>query len=183
MVEIARRLPPSPVVGAWLKPLPPATRLVLNAAAGARALLATHWLPGFSETACRAVVHGERASLWLGPDEYLLLAADGESETLFESMEAVLAGSPHSLVDVSHRQSAMELYGPHAAAILNGGCPLDLDLGEFPVGMCTRTVFAKADITLWRRGADTFHVEVWRSFTEYFSQLVAEVARDYGPAG
>ena len=56
-----------------------------------------------------------------------------------------MAGLDHALVDVSHRQVAVEINGAHAGHILNGGCPLDLDLKEFPVGMCTRTLFAKAD--------------------------------------
>jgi glucoamylase len=34
---------------------------------------------------------------------------------------------------------------------------LDLDIEAFPVDMCTRTVFAKADIVLWRTAPDTFH--------------------------
>ena len=182
MVETAGRTAPAPSATGWLRPLPPASRLVLHAGITARALSAPVWTPGFSEQACRARVDGDRASLWLGPDEYLLLAPEGETEPLFAALSSALAGAPHALVDVSHRQTALEVTGPHAAAILNGGCPLDLDLGEFPVGMCTRTVFAKADITLWRVSAGTFHVEVWRSFTDYVGELLAEVARDYPAA-
>ena len=44
--------------------------------------------------------------------------------------------------------------------------------------MCTRTLFAKADIVLWRTAADAFHVEMWRSFGDYVRALLAEVARD-----
>ena len=69
--------------------------------------------------------------------------------------------------------------GPHAATILSGGCPLDLDLAEFPIGMCTRSVFAKADIVLWRTRADAFHLEVWRSFSGYVTGLLSEIAREF----
>ena len=106
---------------------------------------------------------GERATLWLGPDEYLLLdlAAQDEGEpATAASIEAALRDSPHALVDVSHRQFAIEVSGPHAEVILRGACPLDLDISRFPVGMCTRTVFAKADIVLWRTGSDR---SIWRS--------------------
>jgi sarcosine oxidase subunit gamma len=51
-----------------------------------------------------------------------------------------------------------------------------LDLGEFPVGMCTRTVLAKADIVLWRTREDAFHLEVWRSFSGYVIGLLSEIA-------
>ena len=45
--------------------------------------------------------------------------------------------------------------------------------------MCTRTVFAKADIVLWRTRADAFHLEVWRSFAGYVGGVLAEIAREF----
>jgi sarcosine oxidase subunit gamma len=125
--------------------------------------------------------------LWLGPDEHLLLElapgerTDESQAALAGALEQALAGTPHALVDVSHRQFALEVSGAHAATILNAGCPLDLDLTEFPLGMCTRTVLAKADVVLWRTRADAFHVEVWRSFAGYVSGLLAEIAREFHP--
>src|SRR5208283_4103585 len=115
------------------------------------------------------VANGTRATLWLGPDEYLFLdmapgatslhaAPEAAEADLASALESALADIPHALVDISHRQFALEISGPHAIPILNGACPLDLDPGEFPVGMCTRTVFAKADIVLWRTREDAFHV-------------------------
>ena len=186
MADTAMRRAPLVPAASWLKVLPPALRLVLHGDVRTRALAAPHWGAGFSDTACRSVVNGTRATLWLGPDEYLLLdtAPGASTGSVFETLERALADAPHALVDISHRQCALELSGPHASAILNGGCPLDLDLKEFPVGMCTRTVFAKADIVLWRTRADAFHVEVWRSFAGYVSGVLAGVAREfYGDAG
>jgi sarcosine oxidase subunit gamma len=37
-------------------------------------------------------------------------------------------------------------------------------------------VFGKAGIILWRTAADRFHVEVWRSFASYVTQLLALAA-------
>ena len=65
--------------------------------------------------------------------------------------------------------------------ILSGACPLDLDLSEFPIGMCTRTVLAKADIVLWRTREDAFHLEVWRSFAGYVTGLLREIAVEFYP--
>jgi len=181
MADTAMRRAPMLAATSWLKALPPALRLVLHGDARARALATPHWGAGFSENACRALVNGSRATLWLGPDEYLLLdsAPGASSAGVFEALESAMGGAPHALVDVSHRQFALELCGPHASAILNGGCPLDLDPGEFPVGMCTRTVFAKADIVLWRSRADAFHVEVWRSFAGYVGGVLGEIAKEF----
>jgi sarcosine oxidase, subunit gamma len=113
---------------------------------------------------CRAVTHADRAALWLGPDEWLVLAPHLED----------VAGT----VDVSHRQITLIIEGPHAAAMLNGACPLDLHPSAFPVGMCTRTVFAKAEIVLWRTDEQRFHLEVARSFAPYVYELLREIAAD-----
>ena len=177
MPEVATRsLPPVPTTQ-WLKPKPPALRLILHGTVAARAAAAPVWGVAFAEAPCRAVAQKTRATLWLGPDEYLLLAADIESEAAtVDALERALGDLPHALVNISHRQFALEVSGPHAATILSGGCPLDLDLGKFPVGMCTRTVLSKADIVLWRTREDAFHIEVWRSFSGYVTGLLSEIA-------
>ena len=185
MAEASLRRPPQIGAADWLRTLPPAARWVLHGDAQARTLAAPVWGVGFSDTACRAMRAGERATLWLGPDEYLLLdlaAQDGGEPATAASIEAALRDSPHALVDVSHRQFAIEVSGPYAEVILRGACPLDLDISRFPVAMCTRTVFAKADIVLWRTGSDTFYLEVWRSFAGYVAGLLDEIAREFNPA-
>jgi sarcosine oxidase subunit gamma len=120
---------------------------------------------------------GGRAALWLGPDEWLLIADSADAAAIGDVLESVLEGTAHSLVDVSHRQIGLIASGPAAARVLNAGCPLDLDLKAFPVGFATRTVFAKGEIVLWRRAETTFHVEVWRSFAPYLAASLAEAAR------
>jgi sarcosine oxidase subunit gamma len=180
MPEVATRSLPPVRATEWMKPLPAAMRFILSGDSRARAAAAPIWGAAFAEEACRAFAQGTRATLWLGPDESLLLGADVESEVaVAQALERGLGDMPHSLVNIGHRQFALEMSGPHAAAILSGACPLDLDLGEFPVGMCTRTVLAKADIVLWRTRADAFHLEVWRSFAGYVTGLLGEIAGEF----
>ena len=172
----------------WLRVLPSASRFVFHGDADARAAASTAWGVPFADEACRARAAAERATLWLGPDEYLLWdGASGadlkEAAALAAAIERALGELPHALVDISQRQIGLRLSGPHAAEILSGGCPLDLDIEQFPVGACTRTVFAKADIVLWRTAPDTFHLEVWRSFGAYVSELLREIATDLNLAG
>jgi sarcosine oxidase subunit gamma len=125
----------------------------------------------------RAIGEGARAALWLGPDEWLLIAEDEPAE-LGAELEAALAGLPHALIDVSHRQCAIEVAGAGAARLLNAGVPLDLDLAAFPVDMATRTLLLKAEIVLWRRGAERFRLEVARSFGPYVAAVLAQAAAD-----
>jgi sarcosine oxidase, subunit gamma len=185
MAEATLRRPPLLSSAGWLKTLPPAARWVLHGDSKARRLAAAAWGVGFSETACRALRSGERATLWLGPDEYMLLDLAAQDESVpaaaAASLEQALRDAPHALVDVSHRQFALEVSGPDAEVILRGACPLDLHISRFPVGMCTRTLLAKADITLWRTGDDAFHIEVWRSFAGYVGGLLQEIAREFQP--
>ena len=163
----------------WLTTLAPAARFVLQGDAAARAAAGLAFGVPPPGTPCRAHAAGDRAALWLGPDEQLLIAPVVDAGSLAARIGSALAGIAHSLVDVSARQLALQVSGPHAAAILNSGCPLDLDAGAFPVGACTRTLFGKADIVLWRTGTDTFRVEVLRSFVPYVTELLLESARDF----
>jgi sarcosine oxidase subunit gamma len=165
-----------------MAPVAFASRFILHGDARARARRLPFGAPVFPNGLPRHVT-GTRATLWLGPDEYLLLdlaaaSAADESQSVERTLETAMAGTPHALVDISHRQFALEISGPHAELILSGACPLDLDLGEFPVGMCTRTVLAKAEVVLWRTRANAFHLEVWRSFAGYVTGLLAEIARN-----
>jgi sarcosine oxidase subunit gamma len=126
----------------------------------------------------RAAVANDRAGLWLGPDERLLLGPDAQEGGIASALAAALVGTPHSLVCVSHRQCGLEVRGSRATTLLNSGCPRDLDVSAFPVGACARTVFSKAEIVLWRVAPERFHVEIWRSFLDYVVGLLAEAARD-----
>lgn len=150
-----------------MRPAPDLHRLALRgdpAALGAAFGIALPTVP------CRSATVDGRAALWLGPDEWLLL-----SPNRLDPVE-VPGGA---VVDVSHRQIGLLLDGCAAADTLAAGCPLDLHPAAFPPGMCTRTVFGKAEIVLWRTEAG-FHLEVWRSFAAYVCALMAE-ASSSGP--
>jgi len=127
------------------------------------------------QTACRSASLGARQALWLGPDEWLLLCAI--DDRLGDELAAALAGQPHALVEISCRQTALIVSGPQATDLISSGCPLDLGLTAFPIGMCTRTLFGKAEIVLWRTGEAQFHIEVWRSFAGYVRRLMQAAAR------
>lgn len=154
--------------------LPFRTRLILRGRAAA--IEATPPALGFAlpQQPCRAASVGERSALWLGPDEWLILASP--SDFIAADLEQALRPHAHALVDVSHRQVALELTGADAADLLNAGCPLDLHPDAFPAEMCTRTVLAKAEIILWRTTPNTFRLEIARSFAPYVRAFLHEAA-------
>lgn len=116
-----------------------------------------------------------RAVLWLGPDEWLILSEADAPPALLAALGARL-DMPFSAVDVSQRQVGLVVEGPGAARLLSAGCPLDLHITAFAAGQVARTVFHKAEITLWRQGTARFHLEVGRSFAPYLLGMFAEVA-------
>lgn len=168
---------------AALAALPPMARLVLRCRPAAVEAAGRAFGVALPTEACRAAAGESRAALWLGPDEWLLLAAEGEEAAIEAAFAGMLAGVPYSLVAVSHRNTALELSGPDAALVLNAGCPLDLSQEAFPVDGCTRTVLGKAEIVLWRTDPDRFHVEVWRSFARYVWAFLEEARRELAAEG
>lgn len=116
---------------------------------------------------------GARAALWLGPDEWLVIE-EGDRDPMADIERS---GAVCSAVDVSHRNTGIVVEGPAAVDVLSAGCPQNLSLEAFPVGACSRTVFGKIEIVLWRRDAEAFRVECWRSFSPYAFEFLKDAAR------
>ncbi|PVB63556.1 sarcosine oxidase subunit gamma family protein [Labrenzia sp. 011] len=119
-----------------------------------------------------------RAALWMGPDEWTLLAPVEDLRAVFDGIEGKLAGEPHALVDVSDRSEAIIVSGEKASWLLNTGIFVDFSLESFPVGTVTRTLFHKTPVMVWRIGPDTFVVEAWGSFMDYVSGLLVQCAQE-----
>ena len=160
--------------------LPAVTRFAVRASGGGINAIGDIFGIRLPRDVCRASTNGARSALWLGPDEWLLIAPDGEGPALATRIAEALGPESASVVEVSARNVAVEISGPKAAEAINAFNALDLHADTFPVGMCTRTLFGKAEIVLWRIAADTFRIEVWRSFAPYVLGCLAEAAREYG---
>jgi sarcosine oxidase subunit gamma len=159
--------------------LPDATRFIVRGGNAAVSAIGSAFGVELPRAACRAAESGSRAALWLGPDEWLLLAGDAEHDAIELYLTSVTTVSPGSVVDVSDRQVGIALSGDHAIDALVAFMPLDLDPTAFPVGMCTRTIFGKAEIVLWRQGPQAFRIEVWRSFAPYLLACLDEALLEY----
>jgi sarcosine oxidase subunit gamma len=146
-----------------LAPLPFQSRLNLRldeADAAALGDLSGVPLPGrIGDTA----LEGERRAMKLGPD----FAA---------AVEAALAEVTHSLVEMSDRDIAIEISGLAASEVLAAGCPLDLS--AMPAGRCTRTVFDKAEVVIFKSEQHRYAMAFWRSFAPHVWGLLAKTARE-----
>ena len=156
----------------------PATRLAIRAGTAAATAIGLTLGVLLPTVPCRAVTSRDRAALWLGPDEWLILAPSGATELAALAIRAV-GDHPVSVVDVSQRTVALEISGTRAAWCLNGFCALDLDGRTFPAGMCTRTLLGKAEVILWRIGSETFRVEIARSLFPYVWACLEEARLEF----
>jgi heterotetrameric sarcosine oxidase gamma subunit len=147
-----------------LTALPPTARLIIRGDVGCIGVA----LPA----PCRAATGDAYTLLWLGPDEFMCVSRD-------EIMPEIALQPPASAIDVSHRDVALSVAGPRAAWVINAFCALDLYPSAFPVGMCTRTVFAKAEIMLWRTASETFRIDVARSLAAYVWGCLEEARREF----
>lgn len=129
-----------------------------------------------------AGIGSKRAALWMGPDEWTLLAPEEAFDAVFAAIEEKLGAQPHSLTDISHRSDAIIISGERAAWLLNTGIFINFSLEAFPVGTITRTIFHKAPVMVWRTGKDTFVVEAWVSFMDYVSGILVSSAQELAAA-
>ena len=153
-------LPPHPN----LRLLPPCTRLALRSAHPTTPINIAYVTP-------------THAALHLGPDEWLLLGPATDTQTLLATATTKFA----SVVDISHRQTAIELTGPHAKIALSAHVALDLD--HFPPTSATRTLLSKAEIILWHPTQNRYHIETARSFTPYVWQALTEALQEFPNEG
>ena len=155
---------------------PPATRFIFRGGDAARSSCSSAFDADLPRGLGSAAVGDDHVAIWLGPDEWLLIAEGVDAEIMAVELEAALETAPHSLVDVSHRQIGLDVSGSFAARALSAGCPLDLRLSAFPVGKATRTIFDKAEIVLWRSEDHAFRVEVARSLAPFVVTALMEAA-------
>jgi sarcosine oxidase subunit gamma len=119
------------------------------------------------------------ATLWLCPDEWLVVAPDGRNETLCAALRAGLRGIHHSVTDLSANRTIIEVSGEHARLVLAKGCPLDLHGSAFGPPQCAQTLLAKAQMILQCVDArPTFRIFVRISFAPYVAEWLTDAAME-----
>ena len=119
------------------------------------------------------------AALWLGPDEWLVVAPSGRNEALYASMRGALKAVHHSVTDISANRTILEVSGEHARLVLAKGCPLDLHGSAFSVPQCAQTLLAKSQMILQCIDArPTFRVFVRISFAPYVAEWLIDAASE-----
>lgn len=129
---------------------------------------------------------GDTALLWLGPDEWLLVAAPREAAEKAAALAAALAGLHHQLVDVGDYYAAIDVVGPQARALLMKLTTLDLHPRAFRAGQAAGSLFGRAHALLWQAGDDAdeggplFRLFVRWSHADYLWCVLSACGAEWG---
>lgn len=123
--------------------------------------------------------HGDRRILWLGPDEWLVVAPESQVQSLRQALQAGLDGAFGSIVDVSANRTVIQVGGRGSRDLLAHGISLDLDPRTFLVARCAQTLLAKAQVIIERPDDDSsFYLYVRASFAGYVADWLLDAASD-----
>jgi sarcosine oxidase, subunit gamma len=117
--------------------------------------------------------------LWLGPDEWLVVAPPADRRRLEEELRAALGAESGAVVDVSGERTILQLSGPRAREVLMKGCSIDLHPTAFAVGRCAQTGLARAQVVLVPTREDAFWIFVRSSFSDYLSAWLGDAMAEY----
>jgi sarcosine oxidase subunit gamma len=126
--------------------------------------------------------------LWLGPDEWLVVAKDGAEADLEARLAAAVASHGGTVTDVSETRTTIVLSGPNARDVLAKGCPLDLHPRGFATGACAQSLVARVGVILHRTDSGAageharFELHVLRSFADYLWRFLEDAGQEYGVA-
>ena len=119
------------------------------------------------------------SAIWLGPDEWLVLAPDGRNDTLCAELRAALAGAHHSVTDLSANRTIIEIAGADTRLALAKGCPLDLHGSAFRPPQSAQTLLAKSQIILQCVDArPVFRLFVRNSFAPYVAEWLLDASAE-----
>jgi sarcosine oxidase subunit gamma len=117
--------------------------------------------------------------LWLGPEEWLIVAAEREAEEIEGGLRRAVGDQWASVVDVSANRVGLTLSGPAACDVLKTCCTLDLRQSGLPVGTCAQTLVGRAPVILHRTDPRGFTFWVRPSLSRYLAQLLLDAGREY----
>lgn len=133
---------------------------------------------------------GEDASglhgLWMGPDEWLIVAPAEGFDDLSAKLATSLNGIHAAVVDVSESRTVLSMSGTDARRVLQKGCGIDFHPRAFSLGRVVNTLLARAHVTIHQINSDdpgelpAYELYVHRSFAEYLWTWLEDATREYG---
>jgi sarcosine oxidase, subunit gamma len=114
--------------------------------------------------------------LWLGPDEWLVVA-EGEAPDLLPRLEHAVAERRADVCDLSSSRMIIDIIGPAARDLIASGCGLDLHPRVFGPGQCAQTLFARVPVILDQLdAAPHYRLLVRRSYARWLTDWMIDMA-------
>ena len=121
--------------------------------------------------------------LWLGPDEWWVVAPEAKRVELIERLRSAFAGQHTAVTDVSESRTVITIAGPAAREVLARGISLDLHPRAFGPGQCAQTGMSKANVVLHQiDDRPSYEIYILKSFADYLWRWIGLVAEDFGLA-
>ena len=125
----------------------------------------------------------EITSLWLGPNEWLLVSNNEvakETNTyeleqiLFDNISKTNLGS---ITNVTDHFTIFKLSGSNIFEVLSKGCPFDFSSDDFGDNRVVQTILNHVDVTIHRRTENDVDLYVRRSFAGYLWDWLKDSAK------
>lgn len=124
---------------------------------------------------------GRHQVLWLGPDEWLIVAPIDTVTSTVDELGDALAKCHAAVNNVSGGNVAYRLSGGDTRKLFAKGCTLDFHPDVFAVGHCAQSGLGKAAVLFaLLDDAPTYEVIVRRSFAEYLQKWLRHAGHEYG---
>lgn len=124
------------------------------------------------------------AVLWLGPDEFLAVAADeaqgGPDPAVWAAeLATTIARMPGQVLDLSANRTTLELSGERAQEVLDSAVRIDLDPCALPAGSAVATLLGGVPVLLWRTRPECFRVMPRSSFAVHVARWLLDAMREF----
>lgn len=128
----------------------------------------------------RAAGSEQKALLWLGPDEWLVIAPDGEADHVVYAAREAIGDAHGSTVDVSANRTTLRLAGPGSREVLEKVCSLDLHPRAFFPACCAQTLVGRTQAVLWQVWDEpAYRLLVRCSFAAYLADLLLDAMAEF----
>lgn len=127
-----------------------------------------------------SVSKGGIAALWLGPDEWLILAEEGDNARLVSTLKLMLSDLHVAIVDLSNNRAIRSLSGPKVWDVLSKVATLDFHPRSWKTGDCAQSLCGKAQVIYWykQKGPD-FYLFIRPSFAGYLTALLTDAMAEF----
>ena len=133
--------------------------------------------------ACSTSSKEKITSLWLGPNEWLLVSNNPiPKETNIYELEQVLFDNISktnlgAITNVTDHFTIFKLSGSNIFEVLSKGCPFDFSSDDFGDNKVVQTLINHVDVSIHRRSENDVDLYVRRSFASYLWDWLKDSAK------